>query len=232
MNPIQQENTTAKLLDAALAHVPFEGWSEGTFKASVSDIGIDSEVARAACPRGAVDLALAFHEAGDHAMLERLSATDMCAMKFREKIAAAVRFRLEAVPDKEVVRRGAALFSLPLYAGDGAKAIWGTSDKIWNALGDTSDDVNWYTKRATLSGVYSSTVLYWLGDESADHQSTWAFLDRRIENVMQFEKFKAQVNSNPGLKRLLAGPLWALGKVKAPGQAPDANLPGRWTTPR
>lgn len=232
MNPTQQGEATAKLLDAALDHVPFEGWSEQTFKASIADTGIDPDVARSACPRGAVDLAIAFHEAGDQAMLERLSATDMSGMKFREKIATAVRFRLEAVPDKEVVRRGAALFSLPLYAGDGAKAIWGTCDKIWTALGDTSDDVNWYTKRATLGGVYSSTVLYWLGDESTDHQSTWAFLDRRIENVMQFEKFKAQVNKNPALKRLLAGPLWALGKVKAPAQAPDDDLPGQWTIPR
>lgn len=232
MNQTQKDKVTARLLEAALSHVPFEGWSERTFKASVADTGIDTDVACAACPRGAVDLAIAFHEAGDQAMLERMSATDMSALKFREKIAAAVRFRLEAVSDKEVVRRGAALFSLPLYAGDGARAIGGTCDKIWNRLGDTSDDVNWYTKRATLGGVYSSTVLFWLGDESTDHQSTWAFLDRRIENVMQFEKLKAQVNKNPALKRLLAGPLWALDKVKAPKQASDEDLPGQWTIPR
>ena len=165
-------------------------------------------------------------------MLARLASADMSDLKFRDKIALAVRLRLEAIEDKEAVRRGATLFALPHHAADGAKAVWDTCDKIWTALGDTSDDVNWYTKRATLSGVYSSTVLYWLGDDSVDHQATWAFLDRRIENVMQFEKFKAQVNSNPALKRLLAGPLWALGKVRAPTRMPDVNLPGSWTTPR
>ena len=96
-----------------------------------------------------------------------------------------------------MVRR---LFALPINAGEGAKAIWGTCDAIWTALGDTSDDVNWYTKRATLSGVYSSTVLFWLGDDSPDHQATWEFLDRRIENVMQFEKLKASVQKIPLLK--------------------------------
>ena len=105
--------------------------------------------------------------------------------------------------------------------------IWGTADAIWQALGDTSDDVNWYTKRATLSAVYGATVLYWLGDESEGHAATWEFLDRRIENVMQFEMFKAKVRDNPVLGKLLAGPMRVLGRVRAPGQGPD-DLPGRW----
>lgn len=231
MSTSPNDDPVAVLLKAALTHVPFDGWSEATFKAAISDSGLDPTLARTACPRGAVDLAVAFHSAGDKAMLERIKATDMSALKFREKIAAAVRFRLEAVDDKEVVRRGTSLFALPHHAADGAKAIWGTCDKIWDALGDTSDDVNWYTKRATLSAVYSSTVLYWLGDDSIDHQATWAFLDRRIENVMQFEKFKAQVNENPFLKRALSGPIWALGKVKAPSKTPYEDLPGRWNRP-
>ena len=231
MSTSPNDDPVAVLLKAALTHVPFDGWSEATFRAAISDSGLDAALARTACPRGAVDLAVAFHSAGDKAMLERIKATDMSALKFREKNAAAVRFRLEAVDDKEVVRRGTSLFALPHHAADGAKAIWGTCDKIWDALGDTSDDVNWYTKRATLSAVYSSTVLYWLGDDSIDHQATWAFLDRRIENVMQFEKFKAQVNENPFLKRALSGPIWALGKVKAPSKTPYEDLPGRWNRP-
>ncbi len=111
------------------------------------------------------------------------------------------------------------------------KLIWGTADAIWTALGDTSDDVNWYTKRATLSGVYSATVLYWLGDSSEGHTATWAFLDRRIENVMQIEKLKAQVNANPVLSRVMAGPNWLLSHIKAPQRLPRTGLPGRWTRP-
>ncbi|SHF04552.1 ubiquinone biosynthesis protein COQ9 [Ruegeria intermedia] len=222
---VTYEDAKQQLLDAILTHVPFDGWSDISFRAAIADCGLDEGLARAICPRGAVDLALAFHDRGDAAMLERLKSEDLSDLKFRDRIAAAVRFRLQAVPDKEAVRRGVALFSLPMYAGDGAKAVWGTCDLIWNALGDTSEDVNWYTKRATLSGVYSSTVLFWLGDDSPDHQRTWDFLDRRIENVMQFEKLKAQVNKNPLMRPFLAVPNWLAGQVRAPARM-RADLPG------
>lgn len=226
------EDTKSKLLDAALPHVAFDGWSQATFQAAARDAGIESAMARAVCPRGAVDLAIAYHHQGDAAMVERLTTEDLSDMKFRDRIAAGVRFRLQAVTDKEAVRRGTTLFALPMYAPDGAKLIWGTADKIWNTLGDTSDDVNWYTKRATLSGVYSATVLFWLGDDSPDNAATWAFLDRRIDDVMQIEKIKAGVRNSPTLSRLLAGPSWVLSQIKAPARLPNIDLPGSWTSPR
>lgn len=227
-----QENQTdhsrelvAQLLDAALLHVVFDGWSEATFEAAITDTGINPVLARAICPRGAVDLALAYHRRGDQVMLARLAEADLSDLKFRDRIATMVRYRLEAAVDKEAVRRGVTLFALPQYAATGAKALWGTCDAIWTALGDTSDDLNWYSKRTILSGVYSSTLLYWLGDDSPDHQATWAFLDRRIDNVMQFEKVKAGLRKNPLLKPLLAGPEWLSTQIKAPAARDD--LPGR-----
>ncbi len=222
---VTYEDTKEQLLDAMLDHVPFDGWSETSFRAAIADCDIDDGLARAICPRGAVDMALAFHARGDAAMLDRIKSEDLSGLKFREKIAAAVRFRLEAVADKEAVRRGVTLFALPMHAADGAKAIWGTCDQIWDALGDSSDDVNWYTKRATLSAVYSSTLLFWLGDDSPDHQRTWEFLDRRIEGVMQFEKLKAQINDNPVFKPFLAVPNWLAGQIKPPLKM-RADLPG------
>lgn len=215
-----------RLLDAALPHVPFDGWSEAAFTAAIADSGADPAAARAICPRGAVDLALAYHKRGDEEMLKRIRAANLADLRFRDRIATAVRFRIEAISDKEVVRRGTALFSLPQYAADGAKAIWGTADAIWDALGDASDDYNWYTKRATLSGVYGTTILYWLGDQSPENRDTWAFLDRRIEDVMQIEKVKARVRENPILSRLVAGPEWALSRIKPPPKMPRVDLPG------
>ena len=226
------ENPKDKLLDAALDHVPFDGWSTATFDAAVRESEMDPTVARAVCPRGAVDLAVAFHKRGDAQMLERLKTEALSALRFRDRIALAVRLRLEVLTDKEVVRRGTALFALPQYLGDGAKLIWGTCDAIWDVLGDTSDDVNWYTKRATLSGVYSATVLYWLCDTSEGHSDTWEFLDRRIDNVMQIEKAKAQVRESPTLSKLMAGPNWVMSHIKAPTRFPKGDLPGSWTSPK
>lgn len=213
------------LLDAALLHVVFDGWSGATFDAAVADTGIDPVLAAAICPRGAVDLALAYHRRGDAAMLARLASEDLTGLRFRDKIAVMVRYRLEAAEDKEAVRRGVTLFAMPHHASDGLKAVWGTCDAIWTALGDTSEDLNWYSKRTTLSGVYSATALYWLGDDSPGHQATWEFLDRRIDNVMQFEKVKADLRKNPLLKPLLAGPEWLSNQIRRPAARDD--LPGR-----
>jgi ubiquinone biosynthesis protein COQ9 len=211
------------VLDAALAHVPFDGWSEATLRAAIADSGVAPGLARALFPRGAVDLALAYHQRGDEAMRAGLAGADLGAMRFRERIAHAVKLRLEGA-DKECVRRGTTFFALPQHALDGAKAIWGTADAIWVALGDDKRDFSWYTKRATLSGVYGSTVLFWLGDDSPGHEGTWAFLDRRIEDVMQFEKFKAAVKANPLGKAIVEGPLAWLERVRAP-IVPD-DMPG------
>ena len=216
------------LLAAILSHVAFDGWSEISFNAAVADAGIDPVVAHAVCPRGAVELAIAYHQQGDALMLQRFADADLTDMRYRDKISALVRMRIEAVEDKEVVRKASALFALPKHAGDGAKLIWDSCDEIWNALGDTSDDINWYSKRATLSAVYASCVLFWLGDESDGDADTWAFLERRIENVMQIEKLKAGVRDSPLLKGLFAGPIWAMKHVKAPVEKPAADGPGRW----
>jgi len=210
------QETRDKMLDAALMHVAFDGWSETAFKAAVADTGIDMVTARGLFPRGALDLAVAFHQRGDAQMVARMQAADLEAMRYRDRVAFAVRARIEAAEDRAAVRRGATLFALPMHAVDGARLIWGTADAIWTALGDTSQDVNWYTKRATLSGVYSSTVLYWLGDDSMDNQATWAFLDRRIEDVMKIEQAKAAVRNNKALSALSAVPNAFLSRIRAP----------------
>ncbi|SMX43280.1 COQ9 family protein [Octadecabacter ascidiaceicola] len=223
--------TALKLLAAILPHVAFDGWSDGAFVAAADDCSMPIEEARAVCPRGAADLAVLFHTEGDAAMVAALQSADLSEMRFRDKVALAVRLRLDAVTDKEAVRRGSALFALPHMAPVGAKLIWGTADAIWTALEDTSEDVNYYTKRATLSAVYGAVVLFWLGDDTDDGQATTDFIDRRIENVMQFETFKAAINNNP-LTKPFAGALGRLtSHIKAPSAAPD-DLPGSWNTPR
>lgn len=214
----------ARLLAAALPHVVFDGWSEATFVAAAADAGLAVARARVLCPRGALDLACDYHRAGDRAMREALLAEDLAALRFRDRVATAIRRRL-SVADREIVRRGVTLFALPQNALTGSALLWETADAIWTALGDTSRDVNWYTKRLTLSAVYSTTVLYWLGDQSEGQAATWEFLDRRIEDVMRFEKAKADFRAS-ALGKMLAGPLKLLDGIKAPASMPD-DLPGR-----
>ena len=219
------EQHLSELLAAILPHVVFDGWSETSFDCAVADLKMDPAFAAMLAPRGALDLAVAYHHQGDAHMCAVYQSSSTVSLKIREKITLVVRLRLEAIADKEVVRRATSLFALPQHAGEGAKLIWGTADHIWDVLGDSSRDVNWYSKRATLSAVYGATVLFWLGDESSGHAATWAFLDRRIKNVMQIEIAKAKIRDNKPLNAVLAGPLWLLGKIKAPQTRDD--LPGR-----
>jgi len=217
-----------RLLGAILPHVAFDGWSEKAFGMSVAETGMNPAHARTLCPRGAVDLAAAYHAAGDAAMAAAVHAADLRGLRYRDKVAFAIRARLDAITDREAVRRGAALFALPHMAAEGARLTWGTADAIWQALGDTSQDVNWYTKRATLAAVWAAVVLYWLGDDSLNAQATDDFIARRIDDVMRIEDVKAKARGNALLRPVL-GPLdRLLAGVKAPPRMPPGDLPGSW----
>jgi len=218
------ETTKTRLLQAALPHVPFDGWSEATLTAAITDSQTAPALARALFPRGGLDLALAYHAAGDQQLRETIAATDMAALRFRDRFATAVRLRLQ-LADRECVRRGTALFALPQNAAAGTRALWSTADTIWTALGDTSNDLSWYTKRVSASGVYAATVLFWLGDDSTDQRATWEFLDRRIENVMRFEATKTHFRENRFGQAVMSGPLKILERIRAPKRATD--LPGK-----
>lgn len=221
------EDIKNQLAQAAMIHVAFDGWTDDTLRAACQDCGIDFDLARLHLPRGGLDLAVWAHKMGDQALIDAIRDADLSDFKFREKITWAVRKRIEIAQDKEAVRRATSLFALPQHATVGASLIWGTCDVIWSQMGDTSTDYNWYTKRATLSAVYGSTVLYWLGDTSPEDQETWDYLDRRIADVMKFEQFKVQMRSNPAMSRLMTGPKWLLDRVKAPSTS-QINRPGIW----
>lgn len=222
--------TRTAVIAAALPHVAFDGWTERTLSAAIEDSGVEPGLARLAFPRGGVDLALAFHNAKDAELAEELRTADLLGLRFRDRIAWAVMRRLELVADdREAVRRGATLFALPTHAADGARAIWHTSDTIWTALGDTARDFSWYSKRATLSAVYSSALLYWLGDDTPGFSATREFVGRRIDDVMRIESVKAKVRANPLAAALMKAPTAILERVRAPRHAP-ADLPGSLST--
>lgn len=184
----------ARLLDAFPPHAARLGWTDSAFKAAAAEAGLSEGEAALACPNGASDLMDAFADRADQAMLARLEEIDLASLRIRDKVRAAVMARIEAqAPFKEAARAMTRALSRPSRAPHAARLLWRTADHIWRALGDRSTDGNFYSKRAILSGVLGSTYTRWFSDQSADNQDTWAFLDARIENVMQFEKFKARL---------------------------------------
>lgn len=191
------------LVEAMLMHVPFDGWSDKAVEAGAADLGVKPEVARLVFPGGAIEMVETMIKSADAKMAAALDTDEFRALKVREKITRAIRTRLEqAAPHREAIRRAAQMLAFPGHALRAAKASWATADAIWRAAGDTSTDFNHYSKRALAGGVYASTLLYWLGDESEDFADTWAFLDRRIADVMRIEGAKARLKNVGGGERL------------------------------
>lgn len=184
------------VLQSALPNIAFDGWCAQVLDEAMADAQVPAAEALDLFPRGVSDLFEFASWSSDQQMLSGLAGTDLSSQRIREKIALAVRLRIESLADhREAVRKSLAFLAMPGNQLLGARAVGRTVDAMWRGIGDASTDFNFYTKRATLGAVYSSTVLFWLNDDSDGFAETWAFLDRRIENVMQFEKGKAQVKS-------------------------------------
>jgi len=190
-----------RLAEAVAAEAAFSGWSLTALRTAARHIGADSDAERL-FPGGPVDVLAYLSERADQRTVAELENAGVTTLRIRERIKLAVRLRIEnTVGGKESVRRGLALLALPFNGPLALKLLYRTVDAIWYAAGDTSTDFNFYTKRATLAGVFSSTLLYWLNDRSENNEATWSFLDRRIDDVMRFEKWKSEVSSWTGGRR-------------------------------
>ncbi|NIY77551.1 COQ9 family protein [Thalassospira sp. HF15] len=182
------------LVEAALEHVPFDGWTKQALQAGAEDLDLAPGEVDRLLPNGIRQAIKTYVELTDRKMVAALDEMGLENLKIRERIAAAVKTRLDLVEDqKDTVRAALSYLALPQNAALGLKLTHGTVDKMWVAAGDTSTDHNWYTKRMLLAGVYGSTLTYWLDDTSEGHADSWAFLDRRIANVMQIPKITAKI---------------------------------------
>jgi len=198
------------VIEAALPHIPFDGFTDKLMARASEEAGADKEDLARLFPQGAISLLKAYSIGVDAEMEKRLAKLKLPTLPVRRRIATAVKTRLAILkPHKEAVRRAVAHLSLPPNIPLGAKLVYHTVDAMWRAAGDVSTDFNFYTKRGILAGVYSATLLRWLTDDSDDENATDAFLAARIENVMQFEKLKAQVSQQtkelPSLSEVLSG---------------------------
>lgn len=185
-----------QLLTATIPHIPFDGWHVAALKMGAKDLGWPAEIATQLFPKGGGDMIAWYAKRADERMVTAFLEADTKSMKIREKVAFAVRLRLEQnSADREILARALAFLSLPQNACLSARLVYATVDNIWRVMGDTSTDWNFYSKRVLLAGVFSSTVVYWLNDRSENASASWAFLDRRIENVMQVPRLKNNIGT-------------------------------------
>lgn len=206
------------ILKAALVEADFGGWTLETLRAAADKAAVTRAHQRLVFPRGVLDLLEFYSQTADDAMAEQLDARDITALKIREKITLAVRLRIEILArHKAAARHALHHLASPPFAPEGLKLLYRTVDRIWREIGDTSTDFNFYTKRALLAGVYGSTLATWTEDLSEGAEKTWAFLDRRIEDVMKIEKAKGAVRKTLAA---LPDPLKILSALRYPDRRP------------
>lgn len=192
-----------QVLEAALPHITFDGWTLHAMRAGARDAGLTESDALRAFPYGVADMITHFSDLADRRMVAEMERRDVTSMKVRERITTAVRVRLEQLtPHKEAVRRAMTIMALPTNAPAALRSLYHTVDAIWITAGDTATDWNYYSKRGLLAGVLSTTVLCWLDDRSEGHTETWAFLDRRIADVMRIPRLTGRVQQ--ACRRLVA----------------------------
>jgi ubiquinone biosynthesis protein COQ9 len=199
---VTQDDRTLDELRLALApeiarSAVFDGWTDAALCQASALAGVDAAVARLAFPGGAMDMIGAWIECTDAKMGAHFADGHLAGLKIRDRIRTLLLFRLDAVAGmEEALRRALAIQAMPQNLARTLKAGWHSADLMWRLAGDTATDYNHYTKRALLCGIYTATLAVFVDDRSEGKAETRAFLDRRIENVMQFEKAKAQLLRN------------------------------------
>lgn len=198
----------AALAPAIAANAAFDGWNFRALEAAADSLGVDRDVARLAFSGGAAAMIDAWFAGIDLAMLARFTPEALAAMKIRQRITVLVEARLDLLAaNRDALRRAAAILAMPQNAARAARLGWRAADVMWRAAGDAATDYNHYTKRTLLGGIYAATIAVFLQDESDDWAETRAFLARRIEDVMRFEKakagFLARTQNRPSLSRFI-----------------------------
>jgi ubiquinone biosynthesis protein COQ9 len=192
-SPSPLERLRRQLALAVGENAVFDGWTRAAVDSAAGQLGLDPVQARLAMPKSQAGMIDTYIQEVDRALEAYFTPKRLAGMKIREKIRALVWHRLETMgPAREAVRRALAILAMPQNLPLAVRTSWRTADLMWRIAGDTSTDFNHYTKRMTLGAVYGSTLLVWLDDQSEGWSDTAAFLDRRIDDVMRFEKFKAE----------------------------------------
>jgi ubiquinone biosynthesis protein COQ9 len=186
---IERSDERDRALRAALPHVAALGWTKAALAAGLRDLGLDPVEQEWLFPRGPIEAVEAWCDLADREMEEAARAEDLLALRIPDRIRRVIELRLALnEPHKEAVRRALALQSLPWNVPSAMRTVARTMDAMWAAAGDTSADLSWYTRRATLVGVYGATLAFWLQDDEPGFPATRAFLGRRLADLARIQR--------------------------------------------
>ena len=194
MKNLNDNSMKEKVINFAAEIATFDGWTDKTLFAAAKKLDISPKEAKLLFPRGGIDLARFYHQYQDRVFFKEFLQVDISNLSHFEKVELAIKMRFQAMAkNKEVLRKGMAIFVMPMHQIEGINLLWSTCDTIWFNIKDKSDGFTWYSKRVTLVSVYLSALLFFLGDQSTQSRETELFITRRLEDVKKFGKLKVDI---------------------------------------
>ncbi|MFL2790583.1 MAG: COQ9 family protein [Paracoccaceae bacterium] len=194
MKNLNYNSKKEKVIKFAAEIATFDGWTDKTLFAAAKKLDISPKEAKLLFPRVGIDLARFYHQYQDRVFFKEFLQVDISNLSHFEKVELAIKMRFQAMAkNKEVLRKGMAIFVMPMHQIEGINLLWSTCDTIWFNIKDKSDGFTWYSKRVTLVSVYLSALLFFLGDQSIQSRETELFITRRLEDVKKFGMLKVDI---------------------------------------
>ena len=207
------------LIRAMLTHVPFDGWTWESMEQGAVDINFERKktsslrikIFKDLFKNGPIDFIDIFSEIIDLEVKENYNLIELKPERVPEKIKKIIMIRLNLCQRyKEAVRSSISLTAMPVNAKASLKILYRTCNSIWRIAGDKSTDFSFYTRRISLATVYTSTLLFWLNDNSNENVETEFFLERRLKDISKISTLKKRLsdlktftNNFNGLKNII-----------------------------
>jgi ubiquinone biosynthesis protein COQ9 len=185
------EDEQAKVLRAALHHVPRLGWSESAMIAGARDVGVSPSIIGAFSRKEAA-LVEFFMDDCLERLIDQIESGEGEKLKnliLSERLSKLIRMRLEMqVSYVSKWPQALSIQSQPANLPNSLKQRAALVDEIWHAAGDAASDIEWYVKRTLLGGIYSASEIYMITDNSPEFRDTWQFVDKRVKDALDLQK--------------------------------------------
>ncbi|XP_044290139.1 ubiquinone biosynthesis protein COQ9, mitochondrial isoform X2 [Varanus komodoensis] len=197
-----EEQLQHRILTAALEFVPALGWTPDAIAEGAKSLGL-SVAAAGLFHNDGSELVLHFVSRCNSRLSELLEEQEklvQLGQAEKKKTDQFLKDALEArlrmlIPYIEKWPQAISILLLPHNIPASLNLLSSMVDDVWHYAGDQSTDINWYTRRTVLAGIYNTTELVMIQDSSPDFEDTWSFLQNRITDAMNVGHTARQVQA-------------------------------------
>jgi ubiquinone biosynthesis protein COQ9 len=187
-----------KIISKFIELLQFEGWSNNTLEKAAKECGFDSGYLSIIYPGGISEFTNEFITECNDAALKVALDDNFAKLRTTQKVEEIIYRRIgtyhNVLGSIDNVRKFVGYCGNPVNVPGSLRNIYSFSSDVWYLLGDKSTDFNYYTKRISLSAIYTKCMLYSLSDKSDNLTQTKKYIQKSIDGLMKINKLKQKVN--------------------------------------